>query len=35
MASLKELSKSTPLRVNRKIKNIREIIKIITDKKYL
>ena len=35
MASLKELSKSIPLRVNRKVKNNKEIIKTIIDKKYL
>jgi len=35
IASLKELSKSIPLRVNRKVKNKNDIIKIIIDKKYL
>tara|TARA_B110000914_G_C15088822_1_gene276357 strand:+ start:167 stop:352 length:186 start_codon:yes stop_codon:yes gene_type:complete len=33
--SLKAFSKSIPLKVNRKVKNNKEIIKIITDKKYL
>tara|TARA_B100000780_G_C20754244_1_gene299654 strand:- start:329 stop:436 length:108 start_codon:yes stop_codon:yes gene_type:complete len=35
MASLKELSKSIPLKVNKKVKNNKDIIKIIIDKKYL
>jgi len=35
MESLKELSKSIPLKVNRKVKNSMDMIKIITDKKYL
>ena len=33
--SLNELSKSIPFKVNRKVKNNKEIIKIITVKKYL
>ena len=33
--SLKLLSKSIPLRVNKKVKINKEIIKIITDRKYL
>jgi hypothetical protein len=33
--SLKAFSKSIPLKVNRKVKNNKEIINIITDKKYL
>ena len=33
--SLKELSKSIPLRVNKKVKINKEIIKITTDRKYL
>ena len=33
--SLKELSKSIPLRVNKKVKINKEIIKTITDRKYL
>jgi|TARA_B110000459_G_C16224679_1_gene322358 hypothetical protein len=33
--SLKEFSNSIPLKVNRKDKNNRDIIKIISDKKYL
>ena len=32
---LKELSKSIPLKVNKKVKINKEIIKTITDKKYL
>tara|TARA_B100000795_G_scaffold246310_1_gene211915 strand:- start:658 stop:765 length:108 start_codon:yes stop_codon:yes gene_type:complete len=35
MASLKEISKSMPLKVNRKVKNNKDIIKTIIDKKYL
>ena len=35
MASLKELSKSIPLKVNRKVKSNKDIMKIIIDKKYL
>tara|TARA_B110000114_G_C14817011_1_gene287086 strand:+ start:81 stop:221 length:141 start_codon:yes stop_codon:yes gene_type:complete len=33
--SLNELSKSIPFKVNRKVKNNKDIIKIITVKKYL
>ena len=33
--SLKELSKSIPLRVNKKVKTNKEIIKTNTDRKYL
>ena len=33
--SLKELSNSIPLRVNKKVKVNKEIIKTITDRKYL
>jgi len=35
IANLKELSKSKPLIVKSPLKNIKEIIKIIIDKKYL
>jgi len=35
IASLKEFSKSIPLKVNRKVKNNKDITKIIIDKKYL
>tara|TARA_B100000787_G_scaffold107007_1_gene79410 strand:+ start:173 stop:280 length:108 start_codon:yes stop_codon:yes gene_type:complete len=35
MASLKEISKSMPFKVNRKVKNNKDIIKTIIDKKYL
>ena len=33
--SLNEFSKSIPLKVNRKVKNSKDMIKIITVKKYL
>ncbi len=33
--NLKEFSNSIPLKVNKKVKNNRDKIKIITDKKYL
>tara|TARA_B110000037_G_scaffold147116_1_gene166187 strand:+ start:438 stop:545 length:108 start_codon:yes stop_codon:yes gene_type:complete len=35
MDSLKELSKSIPLKVNKALKENKEIINIIIDKKYL
>ena len=35
MANLNEFSKSMPLRVNKKVKNNKDKIKMIIDKKYL